>query len=789
MNKTYRHILDSAAGLYVPDDLNLFPRVVARLNQRRTLMQTLRARPLLAVVVVLLALLILTAAAYAIGRLTGYIPGIGFVQTDSLRILAQPVSQTREGVTVTIEQVVVDSERTVIVYKTEGLTITAANSKGEGGGPFGSPHLLQLPDGAILDETPYTGYSGTPEPLINNIRAEDGWPNYVWRLVYPPVPQQVNELTLIIPILQNMPVGAAPENWAITFHLKPVPPDMSFAPIIGLTPSPDSLTGSTPASEETGAPALSDTAALNGFTFKLEHVIELEDGFVFTGSLSWDDSVFPTGQGTISEAAIPTLTDADGRKIPIEEVQVVGAYGEHKHPWSYRTDRKLFSGPLVFSITSINTLILWETDFEFDLGSNPQIGQSWEINRDFVFAGHKLRLLSARLIDNPNPEWWVSALEFTFETDAQEVEVNVVDVIPQKPLSDVRLAGGGGGRQPEDGKVRILVGYPNIPSGMHRFPIGASAPQVISGPWQVAWNPPVVAGPTPTSEPEACLTLEEWQQLIDRNDPLPPELGGKILISVDAGVPTPMSTPAPNFPILQISSLDGTNRRDLVNGGWASLSPDGARLVYSNENGLNLLDIASGQTSVLGVDGYAPVWSPDGARILYTMGTAGLYVINADGSVSQKIDTAAAQMTQPLGWLPDNQTIIYSVYGEDYTFTLHNLQSGAKHALFPVRTKYGDGAVSPAGQWLAFVDWIFGSGTGTFVSRLDGSQRKLLVTPEISTSFRSSWSPDGKWLLVTTSDYRQADPNPIYKPVLIEPETCRVIGLPPVLGEVLGWSK
>ncbi len=32
MNRTYRQTLDSAAGLYIPDDVNLIPRVVARLN-------------------------------------------------------------------------------------------------------------------------------------------------------------------------------------------------------------------------------------------------------------------------------------------------------------------------------------------------------------------------------------------------------------------------------------------------------------------------------------------------------------------------------------------------------------------------------------------------------------------------------------------------------------------------------------------------------------------------------------------------------------------------------------
>jgi len=114
-------------------------------------------------------------------------PGIGFVQTNNLRVLAQPVSQTHQGVTVTVEQVTVDSDRTIIIYKTEGLTIAAANSQGEGAS-FGAPTSLRLPDGTTMQEAPEMGYNGTPEPLIDNIHTEGGWPNYVWRLVYPSVP-------------------------------------------------------------------------------------------------------------------------------------------------------------------------------------------------------------------------------------------------------------------------------------------------------------------------------------------------------------------------------------------------------------------------------------------------------------------------------------------------------------------------------------------------------------------------------------------------------------------------
>ena len=308
MNNHMKDMLENIARRGVPENTNLWPNISAQLGERKSLMQTIRTRPLLMIIIIILALLILTGVVYAVGMATGYIPGVGFVNPSApIRVLAEPVSQTQAGITVTIEQVIVDSERTVVIYKTEGLTIQAANSKGEGGGnPFGSVQLLRLPDGSTLKETSDIGYGGTPEPLINNIHAEGGWPNYVSRLVYPPVSSDVNELTLLIPVLQNMPVGAAAENWSLTFRLKPAPPNMTFVPILELTQPSVSAVTTTPVVGKTSAPSLSDIAIKNGFTFKLDNVIELDDGFVFTGNLSWDNSVFPTGKGMISEEVVPT---------------------------------------------------------------------------------------------------------------------------------------------------------------------------------------------------------------------------------------------------------------------------------------------------------------------------------------------------------------------------------------------------------------------------------------------------------------------------------------------------
>jgi hypothetical protein len=795
MNLTYQNILDAAARPYVPDELDLFPRIAARL-ERKSFMQTLRARPVLAILVVLLALILLSGVVYAIGRSLGYLPGVGFVEPSSLRVLTEPVSQTRGGVTVSIAQVVADSERTVVIYKTEGLTIEAANSAGEGGGnPFGSTHLLRLPDGTTLEETPFEGYGGTPEPVLNDIQTEGGWPNYVYRVVYPAVDPGVNELTLIIPVLKNMPIGAAPENWEIPFRLKPAPPEMTFAPLFQFTPQVEAAGTGTSSPAATSSGSSTNISSLNGFTLRLDNVIETQDGFVFTGDTSWNTTQYPPEKVTVGWDMAPTLTDASGQQIPIEPVQVDAPYAEGHHPWSYETNQKAFAGPLTFSIPSIQTTFFApEVDFEIDLGSSPQIGQIWELNHDFQIEGHTLRLLSVQLENAPAGSGGgggpngpciqeTAMLEFSFAADGGGVGALVNDTVPEPIPAGGCIAGGGGGGGgggPNDAtldptKFTIGVGYLNIPKGQHRFSIVASTPRVITGPWQVSWQPPATSEATTTPEPQVCLTQETWKALIERNDPLPAGLGGKILLTVDEGG---------LLPGIYLEQLDGSGAQKFGSGSWPSLSPDGTRLVYGSADALHTLDLTTGQSTSFINDGYAHHWSPDDTRLLYTT-TFGLYVINADGTGKRQIDTGPATAVSVVGWLPDNQTIVYGAMGgAGYTFTTYSLQSGETKRLFTIQNKAGYGALSPDGQWIVFADRVFGADNwGIFISRLDGSDRKLVAAPDVPTAFMSVWGPDGQWLILNTQAEDGTD-----MPVLVNPFTCQAGRLSNIKGMVAAWS-
>src|SRR5215208_6486636 len=125
-----KDVLDSIVQRDIPTTVNLWPHIVEKVERRNGVMQMFYRRPALALFLVLLALALLSSVAYAIGKAAGYIPGIGlFDQGAPLRVLAEAVTVTRDGIMLTVEQVVLSSDKTVVIYKVEGIPEDAYESE------------------------------------------------------------------------------------------------------------------------------------------------------------------------------------------------------------------------------------------------------------------------------------------------------------------------------------------------------------------------------------------------------------------------------------------------------------------------------------------------------------------------------------------------------------------------------------------------------------------------------------------------------------------------------------
>ena len=215
--------LENIARRGVPENTNLWPRIKSRIDQRNSFMQNLRARPVMAIVIVMFALSLLTGVVYAIGKSLGYIPGVGIIdQSTPLRILAEPVVAERDGLTVTVSQVVADSDHTFVAYAIDGIFWPK-----KGGWPMcGVLPSLQFPDGATLNVI-----SGGEGPRGGRV----GYPmNFETTVSYPPIPSGVSNVTFNFPCI--LTEGTGPENWQIPLELSPAPKDYATPGVeIGVT--------------------------------------------------------------------------------------------------------------------------------------------------------------------------------------------------------------------------------------------------------------------------------------------------------------------------------------------------------------------------------------------------------------------------------------------------------------------------------------------------------------------------------------------------------------------------
>ncbi len=451
MIRTYNQIMDSIAGLYIHNDLDLSSRVIARLNQKRSFLQTLRSRPALAVTLAILALLLLTGVAYALGRLTGYIQGVGLIdQSAPLRVLSRPVSQTRDGVTLTVQEAVLTADKTVIVFALDGVQWSTLSHDENVGGCSGLPEI-HLPDGTSLQFSEGGSSAGRN------------------RLVYGPVPADVNDATLILPCIQGTLPGKAPENWELPLRFAPAPSDMKVVPVIEIAPTVVPQTVSTQLTEN----ALS-----------LVKVLEVGDTYLLFVEFR---SLKPQGDGIWwNETGLVRIVDGNGQDVlytfpndidrpaPTQPDSRVEVYQITKN----------FTPPLTISYPGIyieHVGAPQSFELDFDTGKNPQPREVWTVNQDFLMDGYSIRLVSIAADDRDTG--YTFAFDHTTPVNLFDENSHVLGVENVDLEGYTAIGGGGGG-----GNISKV--YKKIPTGKLKIVVTVRHTHSLNKKiWEVQWSP------------------------------------------------------------------------------------------------------------------------------------------------------------------------------------------------------------------------------------------------------------------------------------------------------------
>ncbi|GAP12717.1 periplasmic component of the Tol biopolymer transport system [Longilinea arvoryzae] len=760
-------VLEEISDEHVPQDVNVLPDVLAKIQNGNMKSMKTKRKTSLTILTLMAALIIaLPGTVFGMRAMLGFIPGIGLVeQSESLRTLAEPVSNTRDGFTLTVENAVLDSEHTLITYSVEGpFEGGAVQSDGSLSDVCYDAAELRLPDGTV-----YQVPGGFPD--------ETWTTGYRVQYSYPALPATVDQATLFLTCLHAMPAGQGPENW-----------DMPLA----FVPGTSKLTVY-PLDSQTELPAESETVGANaGINLAVDSVIPLPDGQQLVQiRLDWRNR--PEISGVSVDSKSVSIFDANGQAVAFEpsseatdpnrEDLLSAVYGFKTAPIEAGAPARFVieGGVQVNYITSDYAAPF--ASFTFDPTSNPQADQIWELNQDLQIDGRQLRILSVAVTEKEGN----ASLSVEMTSSDGIVSAAVVD--PQR----LPVSGGGSENNPASDSVQPFWSSLNYDGGLPEGPITVAIVGYsirISGPMSVEWTPAAVdsAASALTAQPQAaCLSESDWQAAQTGSVSIPDELNGKVLYEA-------YDTEASANP-LSLARLDGSQNQLLIeDGSNASISPDGKRVVYTDaQGGLFIYDLSTGVSEPIpGASSNSgivqPFWSPDGKQIGFTGTPDGsspnLYLTNLDGANPRLLANGEALKLMQ-GWMPDGRILYVTMDENGPVLKLIDPQSGETQTLFNVPQLTTPVAVVSDGDRLA-INWLDeASGKQTlYVFSADGSQRKALLELNAEATVRSMhWSPDGNWLLIDLA-WTAGGEN---TQALVKVDTCQIVPVTHLEGKVLDW--
>ena len=388
-----------------------------------------RARPVMLILSVLVALLVLTGIVYAVSRLSGYIPGFGFASgSQSIYVLEESTEVEENGLILQVEQAVSDEGRFWVKLRVENLDDL----------PFFSSSYLLLEDGTRIERE--SGGSSDQDGLTSLTYS------------FPALPADTTTLTLFIENLADNPIQ-------LPLTLRPIR-NGELIPVTKL--------GEYPISSPTQ----------HGLRLSLDHIAPGSDRTVFQVSVQFDDTgTIIIGQWTVS------LMDQDGRSYPLTEITMNNI--DRGKAALFQTIPFTGNEELILKLQSvpqiekkINVMRDYSTKpgkFIFNPGVDPQAGQIWELDEQVQVGDLTLNVVRAEL-NNAN--------ELIFEFEAQQ---DVTGVMLYADTPEIKSARGG--VPAGDQNFNAVIGFHQLPNDPIEIQIRAVYFR-IAGEWQINWTPP-----------------------------------------------------------------------------------------------------------------------------------------------------------------------------------------------------------------------------------------------------------------------------------------------------------
>jgi hypothetical protein len=401
-----------------------------------------------------------------------YVPGVGFMDAEGVRMLPAPVVEMRDGVTLTVEQVLAESDRTVVMLGIEGVPVEELNEYAQGS-------YLLLPDGKgafprnLYVEWTKITWEMSPLPA-DALEISLVWDTWSGRSTIHGAWWQDTSGAWVIPLTLEY-VGASDElELPFTYSL-PDASDTHREITVQVSEVNQSVEG-TAMRLQIQWPAEASFDVFSNLDIELRD--EFENTYQVDPTHHWNDAfqteyndpqnpaLYSTWQETI--IFTPGAMDAEQFALLVESVQVDDNVG---------------------------------ISFKMDLGPNPQVGDSWPLDVWFEAAGISIHINSVRLVEiemervvESRAAGKQDTLALEFSLDPLPIEdgdsLDVLSLSSPIELTDVILS-----YYEDESSGASLISLPigdaqhPLPDGPFRVDIGFVVLS-FNGPWIITWDVP-----------------------------------------------------------------------------------------------------------------------------------------------------------------------------------------------------------------------------------------------------------------------------------------------------------
>jgi hypothetical protein len=422
--------------------------------------------------------------------LLGYVPGYGFVEVDDIRVLPSTVSQTQDGVTMTIKQVLIKEENTYIIVGVEGLPpedeiladiqafyLEHQPELGEVNDDlWNTQTFVTLEDGTVFSD-PY--FSGAP------------WAGY---FILPPFPKGALNFSLDVDRIPGVLPEKSPRDWHFDLSVEYLR-DPRTAPGIE-----DYAGGQFQLNPNLLTPVPVDQASQPdpsyGFTLELVEMVYAEGEVALR--VKYDN--LPEGWISMGTYLDGRLTDDLGNEYPIIYSPSSGLQPDGT---TMLTFEPVSPEARSLTLTVVDLYFFAQMERQtitVDFGDSPQVGDRFPIDQTITVFGTPVHFSSVQLGQEETTDQQTSLNVFEFEIDPVPVQdgisINLMglsDEVLAKLGTNFSTAGGGGSGIPEDpnfSTLNLSIGIPAtlpLPTGNFDF-IFDNANLLLKGPYTITWE-------------------------------------------------------------------------------------------------------------------------------------------------------------------------------------------------------------------------------------------------------------------------------------------------------------